>query len=336
MPSTWAAVFGGRTGGLNLPGLLLDDFVLYDVPLSILEAGRTRLPEKDAAYLPVVEAGVRRSMDYMADLQRWGGWQYLYTWPTLIGSSAQGREFVDFDCVAEPDALAVLLEHAREPEVAGVGGSYGNMRPNSLVACLIHEEIVARHAIMPADVDFLATFNVVYRRRCLEAVGGFDERFLKAQDAELAYRMLEAGWGLRFDARSRVRHFHESTLRPYLSTQMKQGFWRVSLYAEHPVRLGGDRYSSHIDHVQPPLALLLLALLPLTPLPPVALLFSAGIGLLALLQMPMALRLARRTRDPRYLAFVGFGPIRAFARAIGMAAACYRQSQKLFDRRYAS
>ncbi len=30
--------FGGRTGGLNLPGLAFDDFVLYDIPLPILEA----------------------------------------------------------------------------------------------------------------------------------------------------------------------------------------------------------------------------------------------------------------------------------------------------------
>ena len=95
--------FGGRTGGLNLPGLSLDDFVLYDVPLSLLEADLTALPEKDAAYLPAVEAGLRRSMNYMADLQRWGGWQCLYTWPTLIGSSAQGREFVDFDTYIDND-----------------------------------------------------------------------------------------------------------------------------------------------------------------------------------------------------------------------------------------
>lgn len=95
--------FGGRTGGLNLPGLSLDDFVLYDVPLPVLEADLAPLPEKDAAYLPAVEAGVRRTMNYMADLQRWGGWQCLYTWPTLIGSSAQGREFVDFDTYVDND-----------------------------------------------------------------------------------------------------------------------------------------------------------------------------------------------------------------------------------------
>ena len=95
--------FGGRTGGLNLPGLALDDFVLYDVSLPIIEAEMTPLPAEDAEYLPVIEAGVRRTMDYMADLQRWGGWQCIYTWPTLLGSAAQGREYVDFDDYIDND-----------------------------------------------------------------------------------------------------------------------------------------------------------------------------------------------------------------------------------------
>ncbi|MCD6359451.1 MAG: pectate lyase, partial [Armatimonadetes bacterium] len=95
--------FGGRTGGLNLPGLTLDDFVLYDVSLPILEAELTPLPQEDAEYLPVVEEGVRRTMNFMADLQKWGGWQCIYTWPTLIGSAAQGREWVDFDDYIDND-----------------------------------------------------------------------------------------------------------------------------------------------------------------------------------------------------------------------------------------
>lgn len=95
--------FAGRIGGLNLPGLAFDDFVLYDIPLPILEADLTPLPAEEAAYLPEAEAGLRRTMDYMADLQRWGGWQCMYTWPTLLGSAAQGREYVDFEDYIDND-----------------------------------------------------------------------------------------------------------------------------------------------------------------------------------------------------------------------------------------
>lgn len=85
--------FGGRTGGLNLPGLSIDELVLYDVALPVLERDAA-LPEEHAEFLPIVEEGARRTLYFLADLQSWGGWQCLYTWPTLIGSSAQGREFV--------------------------------------------------------------------------------------------------------------------------------------------------------------------------------------------------------------------------------------------------
>ncbi|MCK5804175.1 MAG: hypothetical protein KAI66_15165, partial [Lentisphaeria bacterium] len=92
-----------RTGGLNEPGLALDDFVLYDVALPVLETVSAPLPEEDDAYLPTVEEGARKTLNYMADLQRWGGWQTIYTWPTLFGSSAQGRNFVDFDDYIDND-----------------------------------------------------------------------------------------------------------------------------------------------------------------------------------------------------------------------------------------
>ncbi len=92
-----------RTGGIAPVGTALDDFVLYDLALPMLQAQPTPLPQADAEYLPLVEAGVRQTMDYMASLQRWGGWQTLYTWPTLLGSAAQGREYVDFDDYIDND-----------------------------------------------------------------------------------------------------------------------------------------------------------------------------------------------------------------------------------------
>ncbi|NNF44165.1 MAG: glycosyltransferase, partial [Phycisphaerales bacterium] len=162
--------------------------------------------------------------------------------------------FIDADCVAEDDALTRLLPHLADPAVGGVGGSYGNMREGSLLADLIHEEILERHRRMPIRVNFLASFNVLYRRSVLEEVEGFDERFLKAQDAELAFRVQEAGHALAFEFASRVRHFHPTRLGAYLRTQRQQGYWRAWLYVTRRGRAGGDSYSGLVDHLQPPLA----------------------------------------------------------------------------------
>jgi glycosyltransferase involved in cell wall biosynthesis len=229
--------------------------------------------------------------------------------------------FIDSDCVTEPDALELLLAHADDEGVAGIGGSYGNMCPQLLLASLIHEEIVARHAVMPLEVNFLATFNVLYRKEVLEQIAGFAERFTTAEDADLAFRIRQLGHRLLFERRSLVGHYHPTRLWGYLKTQARHGYYRVVLYRLHPARAKGDSYSGFVDHAQPPLAMLCLAALPLLALDwwrlvPVALLF-----VLLLLQLPLAWRLWRRTRQAKMWAFVPLGFVRAFARGIGMSRA---------------
>ncbi len=226
--------------------------------------------------------------------------------------------FVDSDCVAEPEALRRLLPHMADPLVGGVSGSYGNMRADSLLAGLIHEEIVARHRRMSRRVDFLATFNVLYRRAVLEQVGGFDERYLKAQDAELSFRVQGAGYSLNFELESRVKHYHEARWRAYLKTQRRQGYWRVYLHMSYPRHSAGDSYSSLLDHIQPPLAMLSLPALLLLILPPVWWLGLVPLVLLGLAQIPLTLRLLRQTRQARFLAFGAMGFVRAYWRGVGM------------------
>ena len=226
--------------------------------------------------------------------------------------------FLDADCIAERDALTVLLPHLEDPDVAGVGGSYGNMVPESLLACLIHEEIVARHARMPRRVDFLATFNVLYRRAALETVGGFDESLLRAQDADLAYRVRRDVGALEFDMESRVGHFHPTRLASYLRAQRNQGYWRMALYAKHPGAARGDAYSGWTDHLQPPMAILAALGLPFLLLQAARPWAAAPLAILALLQIPMTARILSRTREIRYLLFAPFAMIRALARGFGL------------------
>ena len=242
--------------------------------------------------------------------------------------------FVDSDCVAEEDALERLLPILDDAAFAGAGGSYGIAPGASLLERLIHEEIMVRHARMDHEVDFLATFNVLYRREILVRLDGFDERYLKGQDAELAFRVLEAGGRLGFDRRSVVRHFHADRLGRYLRVQRQQGYWRVALHLEHRGHAAGDSYSSALDHAQPFVALLAMpalaaALVALVPrlragAEPPALLDALGLAgaaivlVLLAMQLPMALAMKRRA-GPAMLAFVPMSAVRAVARAWGLA-----------------
>ncbi len=226
--------------------------------------------------------------------------------------------FIDADCVAEPDALERLLPHLDDPKVGAVSGSYGTMNPESLLACLIHEEIIQRHLGMPQRVDFLATFNVIYRRAVLEQLGGFDERYLKAQDAELSFRTMGAGYELAFERDSRVKHYHPTNWWKYLRTQRQQGYWRVWLHLSHRGHAAGDSYSSFVDHVQPPLAMLLSASFVLLLFPPLWWVPAAFLLLLTAAQLPMTCRLVRRLRRVRYVTFVFMGFVRSLWRGVGM------------------
>lgn len=235
--------------------------------------------------------------------------------------------FIDADCVAEPDALQLLRGHLTTDRVAAAGGSYSNMRPDSLLANLIHEEIVERHRRMTHTVNFLATFNVLYRRSLLQDLGGFDEQFRLAQDVELAFRVLARGYQLHFDRESRVGHFHATRLGTYLRTQARQGYYRVFLYRKHPQRVGGDNYSGMVDHIQPPLAILFGICVLMVAWRPVDWTFwSALVTGMAFLStaLPMTVRLVGRTRQLRFLAFAPFCWLRAVARAAGLVAGLIR------------
>jgi cellulose synthase/poly-beta-1,6-N-acetylglucosamine synthase-like glycosyltransferase len=241
--------------------------------------------------------------------------------------------FVDSDCVAAPDALEILLPHLADPAVGGVGGSYAIAPDATLLERLIHEEIVTRHARMEGDVDFLATFNVLYRRDALAALEGFDERYLKGQDAEFAFRVLESGRRLRFDRGSLVRHFHADRLSKYLRVQRQQGYWRVALHLEHRGHGAGDSYSGLLDHLQPfaaaalapavlaavaaPLAGVRGAALAAALAPLAFLIAFLLIAFLLAAQLPMARAMARR-EGAAMLWFVPLGAVRAVWRAAGL------------------
>jgi len=232
--------------------------------------------------------------------------------------------------VAEPGALDTLRRHLVEPSVAGAGGSYSNLigagSRGAWLARAIHAEIVARHRSMPERVDFLGSFNVLYRRAALEAVAGFDERHFNgpgspgAEDAELAYRLHSSGFELVFDRSARVGHHHPTSLARYLSAQRQHGFWRVQLYARHPRRSAGDSYSGKLDHLQPPLAMLALASVPAALLPGARWAVPLFIALLLLAQLPRTWALVRQERSARLLAFAPLAFVRAFARGVGMVA----------------
>ena len=95
------------------------------------------------------------------------------------------------------------------------------------------------------DTVYLGAF----RREALIAIGGFDERFTRAQDWELNYRLRENGGIIYFDPRLHVTYRPRSTVRALAKQYFEYGRWR---------RVVSRRHSGTINvrYLAPPLALI--------------------------------------------------------------------------------
>ena len=127
----------------------------------------------------------------------------------------------------------------------------------------------------PGEVD--TVYLGVFRREALLAIGGFDERFIRAQDWELNFRLRSNGGVIYFDPRLQVTYRPRSTVRALAKQYFEYGRWRRVVSRRH-------KGTINYRYLAPPLALtgflasiLLGALHPLLFIPAaVYLLFVAG------------------------------------------------------------
>jgi len=163
--------------------------------------------------------------------------------------------FTDADCTVPADWLRILAEafqSAREecPDVAGVGGN--NIPPggdqnsfrcalgimlNTFLGSLgsVQGKIYSR----PRFVDSLACLNVMYEKKVLQEAGLFDPDMKnQGEDAELHFRMRQAGHRLLYVPHSFVYHRLRSTPRKWFVNMFNYGQGRVVLFRKHPPLLG--------------------------------------------------------------------------------------------------
>ena len=87
------------------------------------------------------------------------------------------------------------------------------------------------------DTVYLGAF----RKEALLAVGGFDERFTRAQDWELNFRLRQAGGVVYFDPRLVVTYRPRSTIKALAKQYFEYGRWRRVVSRRHQGTIN-DRY----------------------------------------------------------------------------------------------
>lgn len=81
----------------------------------------------------------------------------------------------------------------------------------------------------PVDTAWLG----VFQRSALTEIGGYDERFVRNQDAELNLRLRRAGYEVWLDRRLIVDYQPRSTLQALGRQYWKYGWWRMQTGRKH-------------------------------------------------------------------------------------------------------
>jgi len=141
--------------------------------------------------------------------------------------------FIDGDCIADSRWLAELKTGFREAEVAaGSTRAVGHLPYGPLERIELFRE--------GSDVTF-PSCNLGYRRALFERLGGFDPRFITAEDIDLNLRAVQAGARIRSVPSAVVYHQMRPTMTRFLVQAFWNGYGRKQLTEKHGSLWGNYR-----------------------------------------------------------------------------------------------
>ncbi len=199
---------------------LLDSLAAQDGPLEVVVVDS----ESRDATVAIAESYARRAPGLVRLFEQPGS--------RGIGRNRGVREargeyvaFIDGDCFADSGWLrAVRAGLAAAPVVAGrtevVGRSaYGHLERVELFQS-------------GYDVTY-PSCNLAYRRSLFESLGGFDPRFITAEDIDLNLRAVRSGASIQYRADAIVYHHMRSTFVRFLYQAFWNGYGRKQLTEKH-------------------------------------------------------------------------------------------------------
>jgi len=156
--------------------------------------------------------------------------------------------FVDSDCVVGPGWTDGLTWLFADPSVAAVaprvvpvaaGGTGSTGRTPALHRFLDGHSPLdlgpeAGEVGPGRVVRYVPTAALVVRRDALEAVGGFADGMRVGEDVDLVWRLVDAGWRVRYEPGVTVAHHEPATWPRALARRFRYGTSAGPLSARHP------------------------------------------------------------------------------------------------------
>ena len=149
-----------------------------------------------------------------------------------------------------------IMEETGAVNVGGIMAAVGKSAFESAVATAMRSPLGVGGARFhiggkagPADTVYLG----VFKKRALLEVGLYDERFTRAQDWELNYRLRQSGGIIWFDPRLVVTYRPRPTLQALAKQYFEYGRWRHAVVRTH-------KGTANYRYIAPPLATIIIAL----------------------------------------------------------------------------
>ncbi len=129
--------------------------------------------------------------------------------------------FIDADAVPRADLLDRYFDPPPDPQTGLIGGGVVD-EPVAADASAAARYAYLRGAMSQEDTfafgawGYPKSANIACRRDAFQAVGGFREEIRAAEDADLTYRLRDAGWKVERREQASVVHLNRATLRGLL------------------------------------------------------------------------------------------------------------------------
>lgn len=132
--------------------------------------------------------------------------------------------FIDTGCHADAQWISELV--LSMGNAGGVGGKIILQREHSALTRYIKASRQYRHRIRNGQVEYLISANAAFKRQALEQVQGFREwQGVGAEDVDLSYRIINAGYQLGIAERAVVYHYDSADhLIPFGRKYFKRGY----------------------------------------------------------------------------------------------------------------
>jgi mycofactocin system glycosyltransferase len=157
--------------------------------------------------------------------------------------------FLDSDCMPTAMWVEQLLHHFKDPAIGVVAPRVKAIAGESSV---MQRFEVSRSSLdmggFPDDVKkggrlaYIPSAAMVVRREVLDSIN-FEESMRVGEDVDFIWRVLEAGWGVRYDPSVLVGHRSRAGLRSWFIRTFEYGTSAAPLEYRHPDSLAPARFS---------------------------------------------------------------------------------------------